>query len=267
VRGPSGSFHAEPTPPDELVLVAAGSGVTPMMSMIRAHLAGTDRGRIALLYSSHREEEVIFADELARLEKDDPDRLSVTHVLSGRDGRLDADGVRRWVTGLSPAPGAHFYVCGPAPLMDAVRGVLTGLGIPDERVHHESYTSGADAVTTTTVPRELTVEEDGHPVGTVVVEPGQTLLDAGLAAGLPMPYSCTVGNCGDCMVRLRAGEIALNEPNCLTPRQQADGYVLTCVAYPASAVTLDLTGTVSTVRRGSRRCRSGGCRRSAAPVR
>ncbi|MFD9318911.1 2Fe-2S iron-sulfur cluster-binding protein [Streptomyces sp. NPDC060053] len=86
----------------------------------------------------------------------------------------------------------------------------------------------------------MTVEEDGHPVGTVVVEPGQTLLDAGLAAGLLMPYSCTVGNCGECIVRLRSGEVAQNEPNCLTPRQKADGYVLTCVSCPRSEVTLDI---------------------------
>ncbi|MEU9957108.1 2Fe-2S iron-sulfur cluster-binding protein [Streptomyces sp. NPDC050982] len=254
VRGPSGSFHAEPRPPDatdamdtpgapdELVLVAAGSGVTPMMSMIRTRLAvRPGRDRIALLYSSRSADEIIFADELTRLAKDNPDRLSVTHVLTRRDGRLDADGVRRWVTGLSPAPGAHHYTCGPGPLMDAVRGVLAGLGVPDELVHQEHYTSGADTrAVATSVPQEMTVEEDGRPVGTVMVEPGQTLLDAGLAAGLPMPYSCTVGNCGDCMVRLRGGEVAQNEPNCLTPAQQADGYVLTCVGCPLSKVTLDI---------------------------
>ncbi|MBK3577431.1 2Fe-2S iron-sulfur cluster binding domain-containing protein [Streptomyces sp. MBT65] len=242
VRGPSGSFHAEPQPPDEIVLVAAGSGVTPMMSMIRARLAvASGRDRIALLYSSHSTEETIFAEELTRLAKEHPGRLSVTHVLTHRDGRLDADGVRRWITGLSPAPGAHYYTCGPVPLMDAVQDVLTGLGVPDERVHQERYTSGADTGTVGTVPQEMVVEEDGRLVGTVVVEPGQTLLDAGLAAGLPMPYSCTVGNCGDCMVLLRGGEVTRNEPNCLTPQQKADGYVLACVSCPLSKVTLDIT--------------------------
>uniref|UniRef100_A0AAU3H5Z2 FAD-binding oxidoreductase n=1 Tax=Streptomyces sp. NBC_01401 TaxID=2903854 RepID=A0AAU3H5Z2_9ACTN len=242
VRGPSGSFHAEPEPPDEIVLIAAGSGVTPMMSMIRARLAvrqGTDR--IALLCSSRGADEVIFADELARLAKDDPDRLSVTHVLTSRDGRLDADGVRRWITRLSPSPDAHYYTCGPGPLMDTVRSVLAGLGVLDELVHQEHYTSGADTGSTVKDPQEMTVEQEGHPVATVVVEPGQTLLDAGLAAGLPMPHSCTVGNCGDCMVRLRGGEITQNEPNCLTPQQKADGYVLTCVGCPLSKVTLDIT--------------------------
>lgn len=241
MRGPSGSFHAEPRPPEEIVLVAAGSGVTPMMSMIRTRLADRPgHGRIALLYSSRSADEIIFADELARLEKESPDRLSVTHVLTRTDGRLDADGVRSWVTGLTPARDAHYYVCGPEPLMDAVKDVLTGLGVPDALVHHERYTSGAETMTAATMPREMTVEDDGQPVGTVVVEPGQTLLDAGLAAGLPMPYSCTIGNCGDCMVRLRGGEIAQSEPNCLTPQQKADGYVLTCTGCPLSKVTLDI---------------------------
>ncbi|WP_212987551.1 2Fe-2S iron-sulfur cluster-binding protein [Actinoplanes auranticolor] len=86
----------------------------------------------------------------------------------------------------------------------------------------------------------MTVEENGQRVATVVVEPGQTLLDAGLAAGLPMPFSCTVGNCGECMVRLRGGEVTQNGPNCLTPGQQADGFVLACMSCPLSTVTLDI---------------------------
>ncbi|MFY1634607.1 2Fe-2S iron-sulfur cluster-binding protein [Solwaraspora sp. WMMB335] len=251
VRGPSGSFHTAGQRRGDIVLVAAGSGVTPMMSIIRTRLAArtddsrTDDSRtgpdsIALLYSSRSEQDIIFADELRRLERAHPDRLSVTHVLTSRDRRLDADGVRRWITGLSPARDAHYYVCGPGPLIDAVRGVLTSLGVPDTLVHHELYTSAADPATAPAVPQPVTVEQDGQPVATVLVEPGQTLLDAGLAAGLAMPYSCTVGNCGECVVKLRVGQVAQDEPNCLTPRQKADDYVLTCVGRPMSKVTLDI---------------------------
>ncbi|MFI5953981.1 2Fe-2S iron-sulfur cluster-binding protein [Cryptosporangium sp. NPDC051539] len=241
VRGPSGSFHTGDRAPDELVLIAAGSGVTPMMSMIRAALsASPDAGRIALLYSSRSAEEIIFGGELTHLAANHPGRLSVTHVLTGAEGRLTADGVRRWVTGLSPSADAHYYVCGPDGLGDAVRGVLNGLDVPGERVHSERYTSGAGATAATTVPQTMIVEDHGQPVGTVIVEPGQTLLDAGLAAGLDLPFSCTVGNCGDCLVRLRSGTVAQHEPNCRTPRQQADGYVLTCVGSPLSDVTLDV---------------------------
>jgi len=240
VRGPSGAFHADPAAAHEVVLVAAGSGVTPMMSMIRTLLAAPAAGRIALLYSNRSEEEVIFADELLRLEEENPERLSVTHVLTQERGRLDAAGVYSWLTKLRPSEDTRYYMCGPEALMDTVKGVLTELGVPDDRVHHERYTSGADPTATATAPQKMVVEDGAHEVGSVVVEPGQTLLDAGLAAGLPMPYSCTVGNCGDCMVKLRGGEVAMNGPNCLTPQQIADGYVLTCVGCPLSKVTLDI---------------------------
>ncbi|MEU4217415.1 2Fe-2S iron-sulfur cluster-binding protein [Actinoplanes sp. NPDC026623] len=239
VRGPSGSFHAGPHP---LVLVAAGSGVTPMMSMVRTRLADrAEGGRIDLLYSSRRAEDIIFASELSRLERENPGRLSVTHVLAERDGRLGAEGVRRWLDHLVPDDRTNYYLCGPEPLMEVVHAVLTEFGVPGDRVHRERYISAANGGRAATVPQRMTVERDGRPLGTVVVDPGQTLLDAGLAAGLPMPYSCTVGSCGDCMVRLRDGDVAQNEPNCLTPLRRAAGYVLACVGSPLSKVTLDIT--------------------------
>ncbi|RSM47425.1 phenylacetate-CoA oxygenase [Amycolatopsis balhimycina DSM 5908] len=240
VRGPSGAFHVDPAAAPEVVLIAAGSGVTPMMSMIRTLLAAPAAGRIALLYSSRSEEEMIFAEELSRLAQGHSERLTVTPVLTREHGRLDAAGVHDWLAGLRTSEEARYYVCGPEALTDLVRSVLTERGVPAEHVRHERYTSGADLITVATVPRKLIVEDGTHEVGSVVVEPGQTLLDAGLAAGLPMPYSCTVGNCGDCMVKLRGGDVAMNGPNCLTPEQNADGYVLTCVGRPLSEVTLDI---------------------------
>jgi uncharacterized protein len=240
VRGPSGAFHADPAAAHEAVLIAAGSGVTPMMSIIRTLLAAPAAGRIALLYSNRDQQEAIFADQLLLLERQNPERLSVTHVLTQTHGRLDAAGVHAWVTELRPSEDARYYMCGPEALMDTVRSVLTELGVPDGRVHHERYSSGADSTATTTAPQEMVVQDGSYEVCSVVVEPGQTLLDAGLGAGLEMPYSCTIGTCGDCMVKLRDGQIAMNEPNCLTPQHKADGYVLTCVGRPLSKVTLDI---------------------------
>jgi ferredoxin-NADP reductase len=116
-------------------------------------------------------------------------RLSVTHVLTQERGRLDAAGVHSWLAEPQPAEDARYYMYGPEALMATVQGVLAELGVPDDRVHHERYTSGADTTTTAAGPQEMIVEDRAHEVGAVVVEPGQTLLDAGLAAGLPMPYS------------------------------------------------------------------------------
>ncbi|MFD5827415.1 2Fe-2S iron-sulfur cluster-binding protein [Lentzea sp. NPDC060358] len=225
VRGPSGAFHLEPG--CDVAMVAAGSGVTPVMSMIRAALAEPGGHRIALLYSNRTVEDTIFEAELERLGKRHPDRLTVTHVLTARDGRLDAGGIRAWAEDLT---GARFYLCGPEPLVDTARRALDALGVPADRVHAERYTT-VPAATTSTTPQRLVVESDGEPVGTAVVEPGQTLLDAGLAAGLPLPYSCTVGSCGDCVVRLRSGRVTREEPG---------GLVRTCTSAPLSEVTLEV---------------------------
>ncbi|MCR3754007.1 2Fe-2S iron-sulfur cluster-binding protein [Lentzea californiensis] len=227
VRGPSGAFHAEPG--HEVVLLAAGSGMTPMMSIIRTLLAGPG-DRVFLLYSNRTAEDTIFAADLARLTERHPDRLGVTHVLTARDGRLDVPRVRTWAAGLPLSSTARFYLCGPEPLMDTARQALDELGVPRDRVHAESYTS-ASTEAGSPAPQRMLVQRDGQPAGAAVVEPGQTLLDAGLAAGLPMPYSCTVGSCQECVVKLLAGKVS---------RQEEDGRVLTCTSAPLTDVTLEL---------------------------
>lgn len=230
VRGPSGNLRA--TGP--LVMIAAGSGITPIMSLIRSGLDG------ALLYGNRDADSILFADELDRLERSRPG-LSVTHRLSrsGR-GRLDAVAIGDWLETISASPAAQYVLCGPDPVMLAAHDVLVSRGVPADRIHRESYTSAVGFAEVATEPHPMTVEDDGHGVAVVTVEPGETLLSAGLAAGAPMPYSCTVGNCGECVVRLRSGSVALSCPNCLTPEQRADGLILTCVAQPSSAVTVDV---------------------------
>ncbi|GHH40688.1 FAD-binding oxidoreductase [Lentzea cavernae] len=224
VRGPSGSFHLETG--RDVVLIAAGSGVTPMMSMIRTLLAEPAGDRIALLYSNRTAEETIFATELVALAEQHPGRFSLTHVVTSRDARLDVPGIRRWTTDLALPPDARFYLCGPETLTDTARQALDELGVPREHVHVESY-AGTTTAAGSPTPQRLLVEG----VGTAVVEPGQTLLDAGLAAGLPMPYSCTVGSCRECVVKLLAGEVS---------RREADGQVLTCTSAPLTDVTVEL---------------------------
>ncbi|MFS8198264.1 2Fe-2S iron-sulfur cluster-binding protein [Streptomyces sp. CWNU-52B] len=250
IRGPSGTFcvdHRRPADEEQLVMIAAGSGVTPVMSIIRTVLAGRTSTRLALLYGNRTEEGTIFAGELDRLRRQHADRLTVTHRLTrpspewtGARGRLDAAAIRHWLDELAPSSRARYFVCGPDAVADTARGVLADLGIPESRIHAESYTSAHIDGAPATGPHHLSVEDNGRPIGTAVVEPGETLLSAGLAAGLPMPYSCTVGNCGECLVALRGGRVEVSRPNCLTPQQQAEGYTLTCVGRTASAVTIDI---------------------------
>ncbi|WP_328491875.1 FAD-binding oxidoreductase [Streptomyces sp. NBC_00414] len=253
IRGPSGTFCVDQqrSADGELVLIAAGSGVTPMMSIIRTVLAARTDTRLALLYGNRTEEEAIFARELDRLQRQHPDRLTVTHRLTrpspawtGDRGRLEADAIRHWLKELAPSLRARYFVCGPDAVADTALEVLKEWGVPESRTHVESYTSAhTDSGATATGPHRMSVEENGQRIGTVVVEPGETLLGAGLDAGLPMPYSCTVGNCGECLVRLREGQVDVGRPNCLTRQQQAEGYTLACVGRPRSAVTIDIGET------------------------
>ncbi|SDI45158.1 ring-1,2-phenylacetyl-CoA epoxidase subunit PaaE/hypothetical protein [Sinosporangium album] len=250
ILGPSGSFYVESPPPTarELVLLAAGSGVTPMMSVIRTLLAADSHSRLTLIYGNRTEDDVIFADELSALCDRHPDRLTVRHVLTqpsatwtGGTGRLTPETLRRELDELEPSGSAHFFVCGPEPMMDGVRDTLTGLGVTPDRIHEERFTRPVGELTRIETGRHsMAVDSDGQHMGTVDVESGGTLLDAGLAAGLPMPYSCTVGNCGECMVKLVKGEVQMAQPNSLTSEQQAQGYVLTCVGYPRSSVSVDI---------------------------
>ncbi|MFG1610273.1 2Fe-2S iron-sulfur cluster-binding protein [Actinoplanes sp. NPDC049265] len=250
VHGPSGTFRAGGDEP-ELVLVAAGSGITPIMSIVRTLLAGPAGPRLSLLYGNRDEAGTLFAAELSRLRAAHPQRLTVAHRLTrpgphwtGDRGRLDEPAVTAWLDQVEPVEAARYFLCGPDEVMRTVREVLARRGVDPGRIHQESYRSAAAAPAIAAGgPQRMTVENDGSPVAAVTVEPSATMLSAGLAAGAPMPYSCTVGTCGECVVKLRSGVVAMSEPNCLTERQRADGYVLTCVGRPQSEVTVDIAGS------------------------
>lgn len=241
VLGPSGSFHVT-GPPAELVLLAAGSGITPMMSIVRSALAGAGDRRITLFYGNRTEADIIFRTALDELVREHPGRLTVHHLLSrpspewtGRRGRLDRETVRDALTTLAPGGEAHFYACGPAGMLAGVRDALTELGVPADRCHQETFTALPPAAGDG-AEQKMTVGD----LGTVTVAAGQTLLDAALEAALPMPYSCTVGSCGECRVRLRSGEVTMAEPNCLSPAERDGGYVLACVALPRTEVAVEI---------------------------
>jgi ferredoxin-NADP reductase/predicted pyridoxine 5'-phosphate oxidase superfamily flavin-nucleotide-binding protein len=250
ILGPSGAFCIpEPAAaPRDLVLIAAGSGITPIMSILRTMMIETTDSRVALIYGNRSERDIIFADALTDLCAAYPGRLAVRHVLSrpspswtGLTGRLDPQLLRRELDSLSIAPSSHYYICGPEGLMDSARTVLVDSGVDPSRIHRERFIRAIDDLDVAGFgPQPLVVDAAGGQLASVTVEAGTTLLQAGLSAGLPMPYSCTVGNCGDCMVKLLDGDVAMGEPNCLEPEQRANGYILACIARPRSAVRIEI---------------------------
>lgn len=238
VLRPTGTFTPDSLDGDFLLL-AAGSGITPVMSILASALhAGS--GAVTLLYANRDEQSVIFRDELADLAREYGDRLTVLHWLESVQGRPTASGLRALAR---PYAGRPAFVCGPGPFMDLAAGALTDLGLPPDRITVERFTSltGDPFAERDPVPEPDT---DG-PVSTAEVEldgvrhtvdwPRNTpLLDVLLAAGLDAPYSCREGSCSACACVLTEGEVAMERNDVLDATDLADGLILACQARPLS---------------------------------
>ncbi|GGU81616.1 putative oxidoreductase [Streptomyces litmocidini] len=232
---PAGTFTPDSLD-DDLLLVAGGSGITPVLSIAKSVLAD-GRGGLVLLYANRDESSVVFRDELRALAQEHPHRFLVLHWLETLQGLPSVD---RLVPVLAPYAGRRAFVCGPQPLMDAAEQALRTLGAPGDRIHRERFFSlGADVFDTPGVPRD-TAGEGGATAGveidgethTVAWPPTAPLLDALLAAGVDAPYSCREGACSACTCRVVAGEVTMLRNDVLDDQDVAEGYVLACQALP-----------------------------------
>ena len=233
VEPPAGRFVlAEGTAP--IALFGGGSGITPLISIMKAALATSDR-KVSLFYANRDAASVIFQRELDELAARYPDRLSIRHWLDDRDGRVSVEAI-------VPGPeGAHHYLCGPAPFMDAVESQLGRLGVPSSHVHVERFVSPADPVPAGAgahssggdVPARVGVEHESINTEVPYAE-GQTLLEAALAAGIDAPYSCRDGFCGCCAALLLEGKVTMAADDALTPEAKKKGLILACQARPTT---------------------------------
>lgn len=211
VAGPYGSFVADPTSSRPLILIGGGVGITPLMSIARAAA-----GEVALFYANRSPEDVVFAASL-------PSR--VRHHF----GPVDRAAIHRFVEGLPLAfADADVFVCGPDGMTAEVLAAL-----PERRVYTERFTIAGARAPGNGRPRSIAIEVNGREHRAVALA-GATLLDAGLAAGAPMPFSCNVGGCGACRVRVVEGTIEMEEPNCLTASEREAGFALACVGRPGA---------------------------------
>jgi ferredoxin-NADP reductase len=230
VMRPSGLFVLDDTNLP-LVAFAAGSGITPVISIIKTALVTTER-RVRLIYANRGADSVIFDRELRTLEATHGARLTVHHHLDADRGFLD-DAQCAALAG--DEAHAEFYVCGPAPFMDTVQAGLARLGVGRERVHIERFepvdTAPATTPESATESLVIRIERRRHEVA---YQPGETILEAARRAGLRPPFSCEAGNCATCMARVETGAATLRANNALTDAELADGWVLTCQALPTS---------------------------------
>src|SRR6478735_1101197 len=239
VLPPAGTFVPRDLDADFLLL-AGGSGITPVLSILRTALH-SGGGRILLVYANRDESSVIFRDGLSALASEHPDRLTVVHWLESVQGLPTAAGLAGLV---EPYVDRDAFVCGPVPFMDLAGRVLTELGVPRARLHQEVFTSlegdpfaevavalgEADGATA-----ELVAELDGT-VTTLAWPANAKLLDVLLAAGVQAPFSCREGACSACACVLQEGTVDLEHNEVLDEADLAAGIILSCQARATSPV-------------------------------
>ncbi|QBI51863.1 1,2-phenylacetyl-CoA epoxidase subunit PaaE [Streptomonospora litoralis] len=254
VATPSGSFSADPGQGGRHLLIAAGSGITPVLSIAVSLLEGDPAAEATLVYGNRTSHTVMFAEELADLKDRFPDRFHLVHVLSRepRDaellcGRLEPDRLRRVLEALVPVRGTdHVWLCGPFALTEGARGVLADLGVPDDRVHRELFhvdappppPRRAESASSREAGR-LTVVLEGR--STEAAMPADaTVLDSAQAMRADMPFACRGGVCGTCRARVTGGEVEMRRNYALEEAEVAAGFVLTCQSFPVTGeVTVD----------------------------
>jgi len=239
VLPPGGLFTLDAGDRD-IVLFSGGSGITPVISIIKSALATTAR-KVMLVYANRDEHSIIFESELADLTAKNPGRLEVVHRLDSVDGFIDEAAVQALVRGRLDA---QFFVCGPGPFMDTVERGLTACGIDAARIHIERFVSPPDPGETDreTAARAAELTKGGSPAAVSVhldgklhevpYAAGQTVLSAVQKAGLEPPFSCTEGFCGCCMARLKSGRVEMINNDFLSQKEIRDGWVLTCQSVP-----------------------------------
>jgi 3-ketosteroid 9alpha-monooxygenase subunit B len=234
---PSGVFTPKSLD-DDLLLFAGGSGITPVLSILKSALA-VGSGHIVLVYANQHEKSVIFGDQLRELADANPDRLHVVHWLESVQGLPSRALLKAFI---APYRSYSAFLCGPSPFMETVTHALRDCGVPPARIHIERFQSLAEdpfTIASTAVPSDdaagettrLSVDLDGetHEYDW----PRQTkLLDFLLAQGLKAPYSCRQGQCSACACILDEGEIKMLTNEILEQEDLDEGYVLGCQSLP-----------------------------------
>jgi len=262
VAEPQGEFCADPKPGRRAryCFIASGSGITPVVSNIASILHVEAASEVTLLYGNQRLGTMMFRERLAFLKNAHLSRFHWVNLFSREDQGADILSGR-----LTNRKGAelnrrlidlrafdHFFICGPESMISEVSRGLRQFGIPEDRVHVELFAASAEdarqmlerrqarAVTHAGKSSRVTIIRDGRSTTLDVAADGENILDAGLAAGLDLPYSCKGGVCSTCKARLVQGEVDMDLVHGLAAGERENGLVLTCQSHPLSPeVTID----------------------------
>ena len=255
VMTPQGRFTAPIGGAHRYLLLAAGSGVTPMVSIARSVLEGEAESHVDMCYANRTTESVMFRDELDDLKDRFLTRFRLTHVMDEEaqdvelfNGRLDAEKLETLATRglIDPAIYDAIYICGPQPMIEAASAAMKALGAPEDRLKFELFTpSGAPPIASARAPQP---DDKGAMVEVVLdgsrrrfkLIPGTPVLEAAAHAGIELPYSCANGMCATCRCKLADGEAEMAQNFSLEPWELESGYILACQVQPKSErITLD----------------------------
>ncbi|MBU9646614.1 1,2-phenylacetyl-CoA epoxidase subunit PaaE [Burkholderia gladioli] len=251
VMTPDGRFftHLNAEAGKHYLAFSGGSGITPVLAIIRTTLELEPRSRFTLIYGNRSVDSIMFAEGLEDLKNRFMQRFALYHVLSDEqqdvelfNGVLDQTKCAAFLDTLVPPDSIdEAFICGPAPMMDAAEAALAAAGVAPERVHVERFgtplpQAGAPAVeiTETTPAAALEIVIDGKTRKLRLPYEGPSLLDIGLRAGLALPYACKGGVCCTCRAKVLEGEVRMDKNYTLEAHEVSDGFVLTCQCHPIS---------------------------------
>ncbi len=231
------------------VLFAGGSGITPMMSILKSVLYIEKQSTITLVYANRDEQSVIFNADIQKNCTDYSERLKVfnvydaptTDVTELQKGLLTPERVKDIINHFGVNNADEYFICGPGPMMENIKQALEGLHIPKEKIHIEYFSAVADAVAKAentgaivggSVNSEITVIQYGIETTMNLNTEGLSILDAAIDAGVDAPFSCKGAVCCTCRAKVTEGKVKMDANFALTDAEVEDGYVLTCQAHP-----------------------------------
>ena len=255
VMTPMGNFHSElkSTNRKHYVLFAGGSGITPMMSIIRTTLIAEPQSKLTLFYGNFNEESTIFKKELDELAQLNKDRFTLHYVFQtpntkdypvGLTGILTKEKVKQLISMyLERNPVIEYFICGPGPMMDNVKEVLEDMNVNKHFIHIEYFTSivadeSKKENTGTGSVCEVTVIADGNETTFQLASNGQAILDAAIDAGVDAPFSCKGAVCATCRAKLMEGKVTMDMNYALTDDEVEEGFILTCQSHPVTPVVV-----------------------------
>jgi ring-1,2-phenylacetyl-CoA epoxidase subunit PaaE len=263
VMTPDGRFHTDLHDENKknYYLVGAGSGITPLMSILKTTLEKEPMSFVHLLYGSRNEDEIIFKNQLDTLARRYEGQLMVEHILSqpklekskglgglfskgkptwdGKIGRIDGKVFQKFTEENPPRhKQSEYFLCGPGGMIDSVEKMLLASGVDKKNIHHEYFTAAPTATPTgstgdVVAGAKLTAYLDGRKYETTVTK-GKHLLFAVIDAGGDAPYSCTSGACATCMAKVTKGTVKMDACYALDESEIKQGFILTCQAHPTS---------------------------------